>query len=76
MKVFSKFIGLSIYNNQDPDDSFCENEDLIFYLGVLNFMNNLNLGTKIENLDVSDQYYVAFVKVIDTLRYIFDSLRI
>eukprot|EP00347_Sterkiella_histriomuscorum_P020622 403337105 len=76
LKIFSSFIGLSEKQNQDIIDYQRLNEDLIFYLGVQNVLNQLNMGNKIENLDTNDFTYFACVKLMDTLRYIFDAQKL
>lgn len=35
-------------------------------------MSSINIGNKIENLDINDQTYFAFVKIGEALRYVFE----
>ncbi|CDW90089.1 UNKNOWN [Stylonychia lemnae] len=72
IKMFARHIGLD-QESEDKINFNKLNEDLTFYLGIYNYLNNLNVGNKIDNQDFNDYHYFAFVKVTECLRYIFES---
>ena len=44
-----------------------------FYLNNMNYLNNLNMGNRVENLDVDDTLLYPYIKILECLKVNFEN---
>ena len=68
------FMGLHPEQEVESENDFRRlGEDLNFYLNNMNYLNSLNLGNRVENLEVDDRTLYPYIKLIECLKINFET---